>query len=224
MIIIHSCNKRLWYVKDFLLPALRQQGILNAKLWNDDKGQGNLKSWMGACLWIREHMPIDGGVWHLQDDVLLASDFAKRIGDMPKDIVCNGYVCAGPPDDECRCVGFQKVPEYWMSFSCCYIPNRYIYGFVDWFYSDVLQTGKYAQKVQAGLYDDFFFWQYMKIKHKTDTILNVVPNLVQHVDYLLGGSVANAKKHMRKPACYWTEPEREKELEKRILEYGKTKD
>ena len=59
----------------------------------------------------------------------------------------------------------------------------------------------------------------MKIKHKNDYVLNVVPNLVQHVDYMLGGSVANEKKHMRKPACYWVEHEREKDLGRRIKEW-----
>ena len=222
VVMIHSCNKRLWYVRDFLIPDLSAQGA-ETILWNDDEGKGCLKSWVSSCLWICEHFPNGGGIWHLQDDVLIVSDFMDRIKEMPQDIVCNGFVYSDPANERlktiCNKTGIQKVNDYWFSFPCCYVPNKYIYGFVDWFYQDVLRAGKYANKVQAGLYDDFFFWQYMKINHKNDYVLNVVPNLVQHVDYLLGGSVANEKKHMRKPACYWVEPEREKDLERRVAKW-----
>ena len=158
MIMIHSCNKRLWYVNNFLIPELMAQGAKQEEiiLWNDDDENGCLKSWVNACLWIERCQPLDAGIWHLQDDVLIVSDFVKRIAERPTQIVCNGYVCSGPPDDETKHIGYQHVSQYWMSFPCCYIPNKYIHGFVYWFYQDVLEAKKYADKVRAGLYDDFF--------------------------------------------------------------------
>lgn len=223
--MIHSCNKRLWYVRDFLIPDLVAQGFAreNIIIWNDDEGIGCLKSWCKSCLWICEHMPINDGVWHLQDDILIASDFVARIKNMPKHIICNGFVYADSSNARlkniCNKTGLQTVKDYWFSFPCCYIPNKYIHGFIDWFYQDVLSTDKYISKVQAGLYDDFFFWQYMKIKHKNNHILNVVPNLVQHIDYMIGGSANNINKKWHKTAFYWNEPECEKDLEKRIKKW-----
>jgi len=168
-------------------------------------------------------MSINDGVWHLQDDVLIASDFVARIKDMPKHIICNGFVYADQSNTRlkniCSKTGAQNVRDYWFSFPCCYIPNKYIHGFISWFHQDVLQAGKYVNKVKVGLYDDFFFWQYMKIEHKQDYILNVVPNLVQHVDYMIGGSVNNSKNKWHRTAFYWNEHEREKDLERRIKEW-----
>ena len=47
-IMIHTCNKREWYVYDFLIPSLIKQGISKdeIKVWHDYKRIGNLQSFI----------------------------------------------------------------------------------------------------------------------------------------------------------------------------------
>ena len=42
-----------------------------------------------------------------------------------------------------------------------------------------------------GKCDDNFFKEYMKIYHRDEMVLNLDPNLVDHVDVLIGGSIVN---------------------------------
>ena len=48
--MIHSCDKRLWYVNEYLIPSMKEQGIKNEDIiiWNDDKHHGNLGSYIDS--------------------------------------------------------------------------------------------------------------------------------------------------------------------------------
>lgn len=86
--MIHSCNKRLWYVKKYLIPSMIKQGI-NAKdiiLWNDDHSVGNQQSWYNSCEHIKSHEPLDEGMWHLTDDVIISHKFYKRTKSVPNNL------------------------------------------------------------------------------------------------------------------------------------------
>ena len=78
-ILIHAVPQRLWYVQNFMLPQLRQQGYEEAQIFLDDRKLGNLE----ACLQSFEQLPDEGGTWHLQDDLLLAKDFVRRAAAPP---------------------------------------------------------------------------------------------------------------------------------------------
>ena len=45
-IIIHACEKRMWYVNNFIIPQLNEQGIKNKDIlvWNDKLEVGCLDS------------------------------------------------------------------------------------------------------------------------------------------------------------------------------------
>ena len=36
-ILIHACPQRMWYVNDFLVPMLREQGGEDIEIWNDSE-------------------------------------------------------------------------------------------------------------------------------------------------------------------------------------------
>lgn len=223
MIMIHSCNPRLWYVKNFLIPALKAQGFTDSDivLFNDDKMCGNLNSFLNSCIYVAEHFDRSDGIWHLQDDVMLCSDFADRLKLYPRKIVCNGFVSKMCSRGELEYVDYQDVKKYWMSFPCVYIPNRHIHGFLDWFHAKCIVAGAWSKAVSENKYDDFFFWTYMKERHSNEPIYNIKPSLVQHIDYMLSGSVTNKHRHAKALAYYWPEKETEKELEleRRIKEW-----
>ena len=215
--IVRSCNKRLWYVKQFLIPDLIENGISEDDIIhiNDDNQEGCLSNWLRACRTQLEEC--DGGAWHLQDDVLIASNFSEVAGSVPTDIVCNGFVTKDFNPKEIYDIGIVPVQKYWCSFPCIYVPDVLIAEFLDWYHQKIVVEGKYRKYVEMRRYDDRFFWQLMKERHKDDNCLNIVPNMVEHVDNLLGGSVANNDIAKRKAkSFYWVEPDKEKELIRRM--------
>lgn len=164
-VLIHAVQSRMWYVKDFLVPSLESQGILPEIVI--DTGRGNLRSCMDSFM----DSPKDGGTWHLQDDVIICRDFGERIKRHNKGLVLgfhsgkdNGFPC---------------------SFPCIRIPNDYARKCAEWFFSE--GQYKYPMYARTGKMDDTFFRLYLEENPRHYEVLH--PCLVDHIDFLIGGSV-----------------------------------
>ena len=72
--IIHSCPERMWYVNNYLIPSIRDQGIDDVSAWCDWNHVGCLHSCMNNFMRMND----DGGTWHLQDDVIVSRNFKSR--------------------------------------------------------------------------------------------------------------------------------------------------
>ena len=206
----------MWYVADFLLPELKAQGAQNIAVWNDTKKLGNLASCMAAFA----SMEGDGGTWHIQDDVLLCHDFVKRCEENDDGLVY-GFCCQNF-GDRLDAFGEVYVPDAWNSFQCVRIPNQFARECAEW-----VRTEKWREesasfelpivwKVNKG--DDTFFHEFLKARHGYETALNLKPNLVDHIDYLIGGSAVNFRDYLA-VSEYWDEPEKIAELKERIKRY-----
>ena len=217
--MIHSCKDRLWYVEEYLVPSLIKQGINKDEIiiWNDNKGVGNLQSWLDSCKWISKNLK-DEGVWHLQDDVLVCHDFKKRCEELGHEEIISGF-CTYEFNKE-RYQMTYRVPIYsiWMTFPCIYIPIKYTNEFVFWFETKVIKDGCFKKEYKTGKMDDFFFNRYIKTMHPDIYCYQPRPNMVDHIDYLLGGSTINAKEHKKKinRAFYWDDEYLTKELEEKL--------
>lgn len=213
--IIHSCEKRLWYVKEYFIPSLIKQGISEEDIiiWNDDQGWGCLKSWTNSCEWVKENLDIYDGCWHLQDDVLVCHDFKERTANPPmNDIVC-GYI-AGLDHIKEEDLGKHQIDKIQFSFPCTWIPNRYIVGFIDWFNKEVA-TGKYMPNLyKKNKFDDLFFMKYMKKYHKNTYTYNLDENLVEHICDLIGGAIVT--KYLKNRARNFKDQYLVKELEEEL--------
>ena len=224
--VIQSCSSRLWYVQNFLVPDMLSQGIKESDICvlNDDDSLGCLWHYIRTCEIVLRKYPNEPGVWRLQDDVLISSTFKEATEAAPKDIVCNGYLATEESDDYDK-VGLVAVKDYWYSFPCIYVPNEITRGFLEWFKYKVVREGKHSKQLQKRKYDDYFFWLSMQAQRKDALILNMYPNIIQHVDYLLNGSVVNQKRKAGKAkAYYWLETEREEELAQRIAKWKNNRD
>lgn len=214
--MIHSYPKRLWYVNDFLVPSLVEQGINREDIivWNDTNREGNLMSCMKS---FREVGKEEGETWHLQDDVVICSDFAKKSQEQPEGIVCGfcSAVCKQWRE------GYQYVDNMWYSFPCIKIPNEIAGECADWFYTYAINKGTFRYWVEARKFDDSFFREFMLQKYRKMQVLNLSPNIVNHIDYMLGGSIANAKLVGNRSAVYWNEPEIVNKLYKDLELYKK---
>lgn len=203
-VMIHAVPSRMWYVEGFLIPSLRAQGI-EPQLYVDTKQLGNL----GACL--DSFIQCSGdGTWHIQDDVLICRDFAERAAANDQGVV-NGFCCVLFGEDDPSQIGTVTPRNLWHGFPCVRIPDDYARDFVRWIRSG--SHSVYADRlIRKGKGDDYLFHEYFRNVHPRDKPRNIAPNLVEHVDDLLGGSVANTWRKKPARSALWDEPERVEQL------------
>ena len=202
-VMIHAVPERMWYVNDFLIPSLHAQGINKVTIWNDAGHRGNLRSCMESFL----SCDGDGGTWHIQDDVLIAHDFAKRAADHDDGVVY-GFCCEYFLDDP-GLTGTVYIPDAWHSFQCVRIPNEWARECAEWVFRRQWETESDNIELPAleaaNKGDDGFFREFLQCRHGTGTVTNLKPNLVEHVDLLIGGSVLHKWRDYRPTAYYWND-------------------
>ena len=189
--MIHAAPPRIWYVDGYLVPSMLAQGIPREDIdvWNDTEGRGNLRSCIDS---FTECGKRPGGTWHLQDDVIICRDFAKRTEELAGDEIICGYACKN--FESLNQKGSVPGVFMWYSFPCTYIPNSIAERFVRWFrgYGQGLPQ---RQNLRAqGKGDDAFFKDFVRLEMPNDRVINLVPCLVDHIDYLIGGTLVN---HLR---------------------------
>lgn len=217
--MIHACPKRMWYVEQYLVPSMLKQGIdtQDIVVYNDTEGDGNLES----CLKSFASMPDNSeGTWHLQDDVLISSTFKQQTERNDFGIV---YGFSGYYDKDTRdrwfLPGFVEPKYMWSSFQCVRIPNYTARKFVKWFRQYMEHNHVYRDYVKTGKCDDWFFKLFCQSKLQNMKILNLAPNIVEHVDQLLGGSVINEDRcEPEYRARYWVEEDLYNELKEALKE------
>ena len=185
--MIHTYPPRLWYVEEFMIPSMTAQGIKrdDITVWNDTERMGNL----AACMAAFESCTGDGGTWHLQDDVVISADFAEKTREFDSGVVygfCSRYFM-----DDVDIAGEVYAEDAWHSFQCVRIPNEYARGCVEWYKSGGPFSAETETLITLNKGDDTLFREYFTEKHGTDKAVNLSPNIVNHVDYLIGGSATN---------------------------------
>ena len=194
--LIHAYEPRLWYVNEFLMPSMINQGIKkeDINIFTDDGSLGNLKAAMESF----KNLPDDdSATWHLQDDICISSDFAKVTRNYENEyaIVCGYCYCR----DEYSIIkkgGEVGAKDMWHSFPCIMIPNKIAIECSEWFYSDALYRPEFKEWVDENKYDDAFFKKFIEENYQRlgVKIINYIPNLVDHIDYLIGGSTVNKER------------------------------
>lgn len=211
-IMIHACPARLWYVNEHLIPLLRAQGLEDITLWLDSERRGNLR----ACAESFASLRGEGDTWHLQDDVLPCRDFARRAAALEgtPGLICGFVNEHGGPD--ARLCGAVSVPAMWFSFPCIRIPDEISRTFAGWLDGEGRRYSKIRQLLASGKGDDAAFRIFMETEHEDAAVLNLTPCLVQHVDYLLGGSQCSPWRGFYTPAAYWEDADAERELKESL--------
>jgi len=210
---IHACPQRMWYVNQYLVPSMLDQGISESDIMVkcDDKKLGNLTH----CMDIFSHITQAGSTWHLQDDVVICKDFKKRTEEFQQNQIVCGFVVSN--DGNVKHTGFVEPENMWWSFPCIHIPNNLARECVHWVYEVARYKSIYSWMIMANKYDDTFFKEFLKKVHPSIKVLNLKPNLVDHVDYLLGGSIINEERKNKNVRAVWFEDlDLVEELERKI--------
>lgn len=190
--IIHTINKRKWYVNKFLIPSMLEQGIAkeNIIVAVDTYLEGNLISCMKVFDWIGRSEDWNNGIWHLQDDIIISKTFKERTEKLYGDIIC-GF-CSNY--DKSLKTGLVKRYDMWYSFPCIYINNRIAKDCASWFFNNAVFDVRYKAMIDSKKHDDEMFRIFLEKEYPNVKAFNVSPNLVDHIDYLIGGSVVNPQR------------------------------
>ena len=216
-ILIHACPQRMWYVRDFLIPMLQEQGAEHIEVWNDIHGKGNLRSCMDSFAARKG----DGGTWHIQDDVLPSRDFVQKCREYDDGVVY-GFCCEQFLD-RLDAAGEVYVCDSWHSFQCVRIPDEYARDCARWFYSSEWTENCIPELPilnAMGKGDDTFFREYLQIKHGYETALNLKPNIVDHVDWIIGGSAIHKFRDYIADAAFFEDKDLVDDLKERIKRYN----
>lgn len=223
--VIHSAPSRQWYVDEFLIPSMYTQGISEKDIvvHCDTKGKGNLFACMDSFMWCGQHT--SDGSWHLQDDVIISKDFAEKTKRYNDGVVCGAVVKDWGPD--WTKTGLVPVKDLWYSFQCIRIPDSLAGECALWFYQDASKRTdpKYYNRIFRKKHDDDFFRFFLLEKHPEMYIWNLAPNIIDHIDYMIGGSLVNRerKKDVNRVA-YWTDESIVRDLEDRVYAYRQKHD
>lgn len=218
--VIHSAPSRQWYVDKFLVPSMLKQGIDEKEIVVkcDTAGKGNLFACMDAFMWCGQNT--SEGSWHIQDDVVICRDFAKRTREFNDGVVAGCAIKGFGPD--WTAVGSQPISKLWYSFQCIRIPDEMAGECALWFYHDVVKRyeAKYYNRIQRKKHDDDFFLFFLEEKYPKKPIYNLAPNLVDHIDYMIGGSLINKERNKEiNRSAYWNDEALVRDLEDMVLAY-----
>lgn len=209
--MIHTMPKRLWYVNDYLIPSMKKQGIEDSQiLIQCDDGRGCLES----CMQGFDTVQGNGGTWHIQDDVIIARDFKKQTEQHDMGIVC-GFCCMY--DGELT-GGVVPVQDMWWSFPCIRIPNYIAKECAQWYFKYMRKNRVYEDFLKDGVNDDWIFRHFVWDHYGWMEAINLIPNLVDHIDYLIGGTVNSDKPIRQIRARYWDDEKLVDELEKQLCQ------
>ena len=214
--MIHACDSRKWYVDRYLVPSLLDQGIPEDKItvWLDSEHKGNLTACLESFAECGNH---EGSTWHLQDDVLISRDFREKTSVANySDIIC-GF-CPMCFSSHHMNVGEVKSYQIWWSFQCIAIPNDIAAEFSNWFYDDCRyrEHESVQSRIASGKNDDWFFKKFIRECHPYIVVQNLRPNLVEHVDYLIGGSMVNKERTKDMTATWFRDKDLVAELERKL--------
>lgn len=210
--VIQTCKDRLWYVEDILVPSLVNQEIATEDIiiWPDSDDSGCLNTCMN------KFAAADYDAWYLQDDVIVCSDFKKRTQNPTVDIIC-GFVAT--VQNNVNLVGYVDKKDMWFSFPCIYVSKSVANGCAKWFFDYVVRNSEYRMWIRAKKYDDSIFYIYVQDYSSVDTVLNLAPNLVEHIDYLIGGSKVNSIRKFKAVSAHFNEPDLVAQLALRLKDY-----
>lgn len=219
--MIHCTPVRRWYVDGYLIPSMTEQGIDEDRItvWEDTDGVGNLESFVRSMQWVYDTQHYMDGIWHMQDDIVISKRFAELTQEDHDGIVC-GFCNEIFDGGNVNLIGVVPAHFTWYSFTCMRIPNLYSGEFVEWFDEHVRQNNEFPELTDEGKNDDAVWKKFIEAKHPSATALNMIPNIVDHVDYLIGGSIVNKQRDGIRKAYRFEDTAVVTELEEKLWRCG----
>lgn len=178
-------------MRDYLIPSMTEQGIPpdNIEVWLDKDRDGCLLSCMKCFQYCGTR---GGGRWHLQDDAVISRNFREQT-ERHNEGVVTGFMRR---EWQMLSPKSGRVPAVymWNSFLCIRIPDELAGECAEWFFNDAAYRDTYKRFVEKNNGDDSFWFDFFVENHTEDYVYNISPNIVDHIDFLIGGSVVNKQR------------------------------
>lgn len=215
--MIHACRQREWYVKEYLIPSMTAQGIKRKDItvWMDKNGDGNLVTTMNSFREIGRRYEPNEGIWHLQDDVVISKRFREATEENDDGIV-HGFSNKEFDGKNVNAIGRVSQWFSWFSFPCIRIPNDLAAACEEWYRNEVKFNDMYPELTAENRHDDLLWKHFIENKHTDMYVTNLMPNIVDHIDYLIGGSLVNKQRDGIRTAYWWSEQETVEKLKKEL--------
>ena len=213
--MVHTCKSRQWYVDEFLIPSLLEQGAddRDIEVVCDTEEKGTLQMYVTSF----EKCGVEPyGTWHLQDDIILCRDFVERTEALDNGLVCGLCTTYDKNKDQC---GDVRAKDMWYSFPCIRIPNYIAGQFAKWFYDVAVKDKQFRVYIGTRKHEDFLFKQFVQDYFPDVPAINVKPNLIDHIDFLIGGSLVNkTRKEEQVRSLYWEDEQLVDQLVDRLFD------
>lgn len=190
--MVHAGMARKNYVDRYLIPSMVEQGIPKNHIIRilDINKEGCLTMYKKAYRDLPRYIPKGTeGVWHIQDDVVISRKFKELTEKYDEGVVC-GF-CSGWHYD-IGPMGNVPSQDMWFSSPCIRIPIKYSTEFLDWL--EASEEPEVILHVEMNKGEDFLFKRFLSQVYPDLKVLNLSPNPVDHIDYLIGGSTVNQQR------------------------------
>ena len=153
----------------------------------------------------------------MQDDIIISSKFKEKTEEYDSGIVCgfcNGFSISRP--------GRVVLFDMWYSMPCIRIPGYIFKEFVEWL-NDESTKNTFRSYIEENKHDDVLFEAFMKNKYPKTLTYNLAPNIVNHIDHLLGGSIINKSRSKSTEfimSRFWDEPELLDHIEQELMVFS----
>lgn len=139
----------------------------------------------------------------MQDDVVISRRFREVTEAHDEGIVC-GFGCHNFGSNM-DVVGRAPAVFLWYSFQCIRLPNEIAAECAEWFYSDAQHRSTEKHRVVENKHDDYFFRMFLLEKHRDMYVEHLKPSIVDHIDYLIGGTTINKLRSVQYNRARWWE-------------------
>lgn len=190
-----------------------EQGIPeeNIEVWLDKDRDGCLLSCMKCFQYCGTK---GGGRWHLQDDAMIARNFREQT-EKYNDGVVTGFM---RKEWQGLTPKAGRVPAVymWNSFLCIRIPDDIAGECAEWFFTDAAYRDTYKDFVDRNNGDDSLWYDFFVERHTEEWVYNIAPSIVEHIDFLIGGSIVNKQRGHEARGDLWEDEEAFEEMRAKL--------
>lgn len=192
---------------------MMEQGIPeeNIEVWLDKDRDGCLLSCMKCFQYCGTK---GGGRWHLQDDAMIARNFREQT-EKYNDGVVTGFM---RKEWQGLTPKAGRVPAVymWNSFLCIRIPDDIAGECAEWFFTDAAYRDTYKDFVDRNNGDDSLWYDFFVERHTEEWVYNIAPSIVEHIDFLIGGSIVNKQRGHEARGDLWEDEEAFEEMRAKL--------
>lgn len=150
----------------------------------------------------------------MQDDAMIARNFREQT-EKYNDGVVTGFM---RKEWQGLTPKAGRVPAVymWNSFLCIRIPDDIAGECAEWFFTDAAYRDTYKDFVERNNGDDSLWYDFFVERHTEEWVYNIAPSIVEHIDFLIGGSIVNKQRGHEARGDLWEDEKAFEEMRAKL--------